>query len=363
MDAAGVKDEFVQYFQTLLDGDIRSRDINLEQFSPWVKHMLTDVQATGLTSQVQREEVHHALMSIADDKAPGPDGYSVCFFKRAWPLIGKEVRDAVLELFHNGYNQKHLPPRCAISVDLRKKAYDKVLKELLHEQVQIASKFGVYRPDGMSQVQVKGSSEYVRKCIEASLTWLDVDYIDLYYQHRVDTSVPIEEIYFPQSFGSVLKKLVEEGKIRYIGLSEASMDTIKTPHAVHPITVVQMEELGIGIVAYSPLGHGFFGGKGIVEGLPSQSVLVNVAYGFLDIASQREMLVNLMCRGRVALFFKRTTKIKNMEANIGSLAVKLTAEDLKEIAAAIPVDQVGSEREYTIFSKYSYRFANTSQKK
>ncbi|KAL0287289.1 UNVERIFIED_CONTAM: putative aldo-keto reductase 1 [Sesamum calycinum] len=161
----------------------------------------------------------------------------------------------------------------------------KALKELPREQVQ-ASKFGLYMPDGMSQVHVKGSPEYVRKCIEASLTRLDVDYIDLYYPHRVDTSVPIEE-----TMGE-LKKLVEEGKIRYIGLSEASTDTIKRAHAVHPITAVQMEyslwsreieedviplcrELGIGIVAYSPLGHGFFGGKGVVESLPSQSVLID----------------------------------------------------------------------------------------
>ncbi|KAL0298008.1 UNVERIFIED_CONTAM: putative aldo-keto reductase 1 [Sesamum calycinum] len=154
----------------------------------------------------------------------------------------------------------------------------KALKELPREQVQVASKFGLYMPDGMSQVHVKGSPEYVRKCIEASLTRLDVDYIDLYYPHRVDTSVPIEE-----TMGE-LKKLVEEGKIRYIGLSEASTDTIKKGTccaSYHCCTngVFSVEsELGIGIVAYSPLGHGFFGGKGVVESLPSQSVLVNVAY-------------------------------------------------------------------------------------
>ncbi|KAL3634480.1 palmitoyltransferase akr1 [Castilleja foliolosa] len=163
---------------------------------------------------------------------------------------------------------------------------------LPREQVQLASKFGIAIPDrNLSRVQVNGSPEYVRQCIEASLARLDVDYIDLYYQHRIDTSVPIEE-----TMGE-LKKLVEEGKIRYIGLSEASVDTIKRAHAVHSITAVQMEyslwsreieedviplcrELGIGIVAYSPLGHGFFGGKGITESLPSESVLV-ILYVFL----------------------------------------------------------------------------------
>lgn len=270
----------------------------------------------------------------------------------------------------------------------------KALKELPREQVQIASKFGVYMPDGMSQVHVKGSPEYVRKCIEASLTRLDVDYIDLYYQHRVDTSVPIEE-----TMGE-LKKLVEEGKIRYIGLSEASTDTIKRAHAVHPITAVQMEyslwsreieedviplcrELGIGIVAYSPLGHGFFGGKGIVESLPSQSVLEmhprftgdnreknKVLYTrFASLAAKHSCtppqlaLAWLLHQGNDVVPLPGTTKIKNLEANIDSLAVKLTAEDLKEIAAAIPVDQVGGEREITIFSMYSYRFANTPQRK
>ncbi|KAL0367185.1 UNVERIFIED_CONTAM: Perakine reductase [Sesamum radiatum] len=270
----------------------------------------------------------------------------------------------------------------------------KALKELPREQVQIASKFGIYMPDGMSQVHVKGSPEYVRKCIEASLTRLNVDYIDLYYQHRVDTSVPIEE-----TMGE-LKKLVEEGKIRYIGLSEASTDTIKRAHAVHPITAVQMEyslwtreieedviplcrELGIGIVAYSPLGHGFFCGKGIVESLPSQSVLEmhprftgdnreknKVLYNrFASLAAKHSCtppqlaLAWLLHQGNDVIPIPGTTKIKNLEVNIGSLAMKLTAEDLKEIAAAIPVDQVGGEREYTIFSKYSYRFANTPQKK
>ncbi|KAL8490912.1 hypothetical protein ACS0TY_022785 [Phlomoides rotata] len=160
----------------------------------------------------------------------------------------------------------------------------KALKDIPREKVELATKFGISKADIVNGFEVRGDPEYVRKCIEASLRRLDVDYIDLYYQHRVDTSVPIE-----QTMGE-LKKLVEEGKIRYIGLSEASTDTIKRAHAVHPITAVQMEyslwsreieedvvplcrELGIGIVAYSPLGHGFFGGKGIVESLPSESLL------------------------------------------------------------------------------------------
>ncbi|KAB1199609.1 putative aldo-keto reductase 1 [Morella rubra] len=122
------------------------------------------------------------------------------------------------------------------------------------------------------------------KCCEASLKRLGVEYIDLYYQHRIDTKIPIEE-----TIGE-LKKLVEEGKVKYIGLSEASPSTIRRAHAIHPITAVQMEwslwtrdieeeiiplcrELGIGIVPYSPLGRGFFAGKGVLESLSANSSL------------------------------------------------------------------------------------------
>ncbi|XP_052298038.1 probable aldo-keto reductase 1 isoform X15 [Citrus sinensis] len=160
----------------------------------------------------------------------------------------------------------------------------KALKQLPREKIQVATKFGI-AGIGVAGVIVKGAPDYVRSCCEASLKRLDVDYIDLYYQHRVDTSVPIEE-----TIGE-MKKLVEEGKIKYIGLSEASPGTIRRAHAVHPITAVQMEwslwtrdieeeiiplcrELGIGIVPYSPLGRGFFGGKAVVENVPADSFLV-----------------------------------------------------------------------------------------
>ncbi|KAL8490910.1 hypothetical protein ACS0TY_022785 [Phlomoides rotata] len=266
----------------------------------------------------------------------------------------------------------------------------KALKDIPREKVELATKFGISKADIVNGFEVRGDPEYVRKCIEASLRRLDVDYIDLYYQHRVDTSVPIE-----QTMGE-LKKLVEEGKIRYIGLSEASTDTIKRAHAVHPITAVQMEyslwsreieedvvplcrELGIGIVAYSPLGHGFFGGKGIVESLPSESLLRmhprftgdnreknQVLYEqFASLAAKhccnppQLALAWLLHQGDDVVPIPGTTKIKNLESNIGSFALKLTPEDLKEIGDAVPVDQVGGERELAILSKFEYRAANT----
>ncbi|KAE8714609.1 Detected protein of confused Function [Hibiscus syriacus] len=142
-----------------------------------------------------------------------------------------------------------------------------------------------------------------------------------------------------------LKKLVEEGKIKYIGLSEPSIDTIKRAHNVHPITALQMEyslwtreiedeilplcrELGIGIVAYSPLGRSFFGGKAGDDIAPIPG----------------------------------TTKVKNVINNVGSLGLKLGEEDLKVICDAVPVDEVSGKRAMGILSEYTWKFANTPLK-
>ncbi|XP_016566329.1 auxin-induced protein PCNT115 isoform X2 [Capsicum annuum] len=153
----------------------------------------------------------------------------------------------------------------------------KALKGGMRERVELATKFGVIFADG--KMEVRGEPAYVRASCEASLKRLDVDCIDLYYQHRIDKRVPIEVT------AGELKKLVDEGKIKYVGLSEASASTIRRAHAVHPITAVQLEwslwsrdveeeiiptcrELGIGIVAYSPLGRGFLSsGPKLVEDL------------------------------------------------------------------------------------------------
>lgn len=268
----------------------------------------------------------------------------------------------------------------------------KALKQLPRDKIQLATKFGCFKLDGVS-IGVKGSPKYVRKCCEASLQRLDVDYIDLYYQHRVDTSVPIED-----TMGE-LKKLVEEGKIKYIGLSEASVDTIRRAHAVHPITAVQMEyslwtreieddiipfcrELGIGIVAYSPLGRGFFAGKAVVESLPSESILAmhprfsgenleknKLLYThFATLAAKHACttpqlaLAWLLHQGDDIIPIPGTTKITNLNNNFGSLGLKLRKEDLKEICEAMPVDEVGGHRDFGNLSVYGYKFANTPGK-
>ncbi|MBW4662998.1 MAG: aldo/keto reductase [Chroococcus sp. CMT-3BRIN-NPC107] len=139
------------------------------------------------------------------------------------------------------------------------------------EQVIVATKFGIQRGEDNSFRGISGSPEYVRSACEASLKRLNIDYIDLYYQHRVDPVVPIEDTV------GAMAELVKQGKVRYIGLSEASAATIRRAASVHPISALQSEyslwsrdiedeiistiqELGIGLVAYSPLGRGFLSG-------------------------------------------------------------------------------------------------------
>ncbi|MBA0742410.1 hypothetical protein Gogos_015470 [Gossypium gossypioides] len=159
------------------------------------------------------------------------------------------------------------------------------LKQLPRENVQLATEFDIVKSDPATGIAINGISEHVRASVEASLKRLDVDYIDLYYQHRVDTKTPIEDIM------GELTKLVEEGKIKYIGLSGASPETIRRAHVVHPVSAVKTKwplwtrdsedeiiplcrELGIGIVPYSPLGRGFFGGRTVAETVPAISFLM-----------------------------------------------------------------------------------------
>ncbi|XVF57252.1 hypothetical protein PTKIN_Ptkin06aG0189900 [Pterospermum kingtungense] len=270
----------------------------------------------------------------------------------------------------------------------------KALKQLPREKVQLATKFGIMKMDPATGVRiVNGTPEYVRASVEASLKRLDVDYIDLYYQHRVDTKTPIEE-----TMGE-LKKLVEEGKIKYIGLSEASPDTIRRAHAVHPITAVQMEwslwtrdieeeivplcrKLGIGIVPYSPLGRGFFGGRAVVESVPANSYLTHHPrfhgenlernknlYLQTEKLAQKHgctpsqlALAWVLHQGDDVAPIPGTTKTKNLDSNIDSLRVKLTEADLKEITDVIRINQVAGPRTPERFSHLSWKFANTPSK-
>ncbi|KAK4489128.1 hypothetical protein RD792_004922 [Penstemon davidsonii] len=250
----------------------------------------------------------------------------------------------------------------------------KALKDGLREKVQIATKFGFAPKDG--KMEIRGDPEHVRAACEASLKRLDVDYIDLYYAHRIDTRVPIEV-----TMGE-LKKLVEEGKIKYVGLSEASPSTIRRAHAIHPLTAVQNEwslwsrdleaeivptcrELGIGIVPYSPLGRGFLsGGPELIQNLSEGDARKNfprfkaenlennkLIYERVTAMATRKgctpsqlALAWVHHRGDDVCPIPGTTKIKNFDQNVGALSVKLTPEEMNELEQYASADAVKGDR-------------------
>ncbi|KAK2413366.1 NAD(P)-linked oxidoreductase superfamily protein [Trifolium repens] len=246
----------------------------------------------------------------------------------------------------------------------------KALKGGVREKVDLATKFAARVIDG--KFEICGDPAYVREACEASLKRLDIDCIDLYYIHRIDTRLPIEV-----TIGE-LKKLVEEGKIKYIGLSEASPSTIRRAHAVHPITAVQLEwslwsrdveeeiiptcrELGIGIVAYSPLGRGFFSsGTKIVENFTKDDFRQNMPRFQLENLQQNQTIferVNELAtkkgctpsqlalawlhhQGNDVCPIPGTTKIENFNENIGALSVKLTPKEMAEIESLADIVKV-----------------------
>ncbi|KAJ9541538.1 hypothetical protein OSB04_028044 [Centaurea solstitialis] len=250
----------------------------------------------------------------------------------------------------------------------------KALKGLERGSVQLATKFGIKSLEG--EGEVRGDPEYVRACCEASLKRLDVDYIDLYYVHRIDSNVPIEI-----TMGE-LKKLVEEGKIKYIGLSDASPSTIRRAHVIHPITAVQLEwslwtrdmeqeviptcrELGIGIVPYSPLGSGFLAlGPKLLEGSSDDDYRKYFPRFYGDNLDHNKILFERICElaekkgcspSQLALSWvlhqgtdvspiPGTCKIKNLNQNIGSLSIKLLEEDMAELESIASIDAFKGDR-------------------
>jgi aryl-alcohol dehydrogenase-like predicted oxidoreductase len=246
----------------------------------------------------------------------------------------------------------------------------KALKGGIREKVQLATKFGV------TMNAVRGEPAYVREACEGSLKRLEIDCIDLYYQHRIDTKVPIEA-----TMGE-LKKLVEEGKIKYVGLSEASASTIRRAHAVHPLTAIQLEwslfereveeelvptcrELGIGIVTYSPLGRGFLSdGPKLLEKLGDDDFrkdlprfqAENLEHNKIlyericDLAAKKECTPSQLAlawvhhQGDDVCPIPGTTKIENLKLNIGALSVKLTPDDMAELESIASSDSVKGQR-------------------
>ncbi|KAA9345692.1 aldo/keto reductase [Adhaeribacter soli] len=246
------------------------------------------------------------------------------------------------------------------------------------DQVFIATKFGIVRdPNNPAVRGINGSPEYIRKSVEGSLQRLGVETIDLYYQHRVDPNVPIEETV------GAMAELVQAGKVRYLGLSEAAAETIARAHQVHPITAVQSEyslwtrdpesnnvlatchNLGIGFVPYSPLGRGFltgafktpedfeegdyrrfsprFQGENFYKNLELVNKVKSLAEAKGCTASQLA-LAWVLAQGETIVPIPGTKHRKYLEQNVGALEVTLSPEELKEIDAIFPLDAAAGLR-------------------
>src|ERR1700686_1024587 len=245
------------------------------------------------------------------------------------------------------------------------------------DQVVLATKFGIVRdPKDVSVRGVNGKPDYVRRSCEASLRRLGVDTIDLYYQHRVDPNTPIEETV------GAMAQLVKEGKVRYLGLSEASAQTLRRAAKVHPIAALQTEyslwtrdpehgildtcrELGVGFVAYSPLGRGFLTGQfRRFEDLPADDYRRNSprfqGENFqknLDLVRRVEEIAKekgckpsqlalawVLAQGDDIVPIPGTKRRKYLEENVGALQVKLTKEDLRRIEEVFPPEAAAGKR-------------------
>jgi aryl-alcohol dehydrogenase-like predicted oxidoreductase len=244
------------------------------------------------------------------------------------------------------------------------------------EQVVIATKFGFkFGPDG-KQVGVDSRPEHIKEVAEASLKRLKTDYIDLFYQHRVDTNVPIEDV------AGAVKDLIQAGKVRHFGLSEAGIKTIRQAHTIQRVTALQseysmwwrrpeeeviptLEELGIGFVPFSPLGKGFLTGKinenttfdksdfrNIVPRFTSENRKANQVFvDFLRKFAEKKKatpaqiaLAWLLAQKRWIVPIPGTTKLNRLEENIGGADISLSQEELSEINFALEKIKVAGER-------------------
>lgn len=243
----------------------------------------------------------------------------------------------------------------------------------VRDQVTIATKFGFRIEDGAS-VGVNSRPEHIRAVVEASLQRLGIEQIDLLYQHRVDPDVPIEEV------AGMVKQLIDEGKARFFGMSEPSVETLRRAHAVQPVTALQneyslwtrdiehngilaaCEELNIGLVPYSPLGRGFLTGalsgsqpfdssdfrsrlpRFTAEAMQSNQALLDLLKRIADskqATSAQIALAWLLAQKPWIVPIPGTTKLHRLEENLGAAALELSASEVEEItrlADAIPIE-------------------------
>jgi len=244
------------------------------------------------------------------------------------------------------------------------------------DQVVVATKFGNERGEDGSFLGINGSPDYVRQACDASLERLGVDHIDLYYQHRVDLQTPIEETV------GAMKALVEAGKVRHLGLSEAGPETIRRAHAVHPITALQTEyslwsrdpedeilptvrELGIGFVAYSPLGRGFLSGTiRSVDDLDERDFRrrgprfqgdnlqrnLDLVASVEEIAAEKDVtpsqlaLAWVLSRGDDIVPIPGTKRVRYIEENADAVRVELSEDDIDRLEQAFPKGAAAGDR-------------------
>jgi aryl-alcohol dehydrogenase-like predicted oxidoreductase len=244
------------------------------------------------------------------------------------------------------------------------------------DELVLATKFGNVRNEDGSR-EINGKPEYIRRAIDRSLERLGVEHVDLYYQHRVDKTVPIEET------AGALKELVDAGKVKHIGLSEASAETIRRAHAVHPVTALQSEwslwtrdpetngvletirELGIGFVAYSPLGRGFLTGRFQSPGDFEEGDFRRTHPRFTGENFQRNLdlvervqelaaakgctpgqlaLAWVLSRGDDVVPIPGTKRRSYLEENAAADGVELTADELADLDAIFPPDVAAGDR-------------------
>jgi aryl-alcohol dehydrogenase-like predicted oxidoreductase len=244
------------------------------------------------------------------------------------------------------------------------------------DQVVLATKFGNVRGENGERLGIDGSPEYVRRACDASLQRLGTDHIDLYYQHRVDQTVPIEETV------GAMAELVQQGKVRHLGLSEAAPATIRRAHAVHPITALQTEyslwtrdpeeeilptvrELGIGFVPYSPLGRGFltgrfqrtddlaeddfrrghprFQGANLERNLELVERARAIAAG-KGVTAGQLALAWVLAQGEDVAPIPGTKRVRYLEENVGAVGVELSGDDLRRIDEVFPKGAAAGDR-------------------
>jgi aryl-alcohol dehydrogenase-like predicted oxidoreductase len=241
-------------------------------------------------------------------------------------------------------------------------------------KVVIATKFGIQMVNGKQVLDSK--PEHIRQSVEGSLKRLKVDTIDLYYQHRVDPNVPIEEV------AGTIQDLIKEGKIKYWGLSEAGVETIRRAHAVQPVTAIQseysmmwrspeeellpaLEELGIGFVPFSPLGKGFLTGtinknatfvnsdfRSIVprfkpENIEANQVLVELIKNIAakkDATSAQIALAWVLAQKPWIVPIPGTRKLERLDENLGAANVKLTSEELRNLDETLAKIEISGDR-------------------